>query len=164
MPWKDKDRDRREKRARSKRLWAATPQWKRTEGLVAVMLRRRGVPCHRIGQVRSPFDVLTAGGLRCEVKAASFKRNRKAWVVSIQRNGRLDESEVDFYVLALSIGGLFHRAKHKKLYLVIEGPIRRKQIVITLHRLLTQWENNVGAWSLIHRAERRAKEHSAGIL
>jgi hypothetical protein len=158
MPWKDKDRDCREKRARNKRLWAGTPQWKRTEGLVAVMLRRRGIGCHRVGKVRSPFDVLTAGGIRCEVKAASFRRSRKAWVVSIQRQGKLDESQVDFYVVALSVGGLFHRAKHKKVYLVIDSPIRRKQIVITLHRLLTQWKNNVGAWSLIQRAEQRIKK------
>src|SRR5580704_4526492 len=125
VPYKDAAKDRAAHAARNRRLWAATPQWKRTEGLVAVMLRRRGVQCRRVGKVRSPFDVLTAGGLRCEVKAASFRRNRKAWVVSIQRQGKLDESQVDFYVLALSVGGLFHRAKHKKVYLVIESPIRR---------------------------------------
>jgi hypothetical protein len=157
VPYKDAAKDRAAHAARNRRLWAATPQWKRTEGLVAVMLRRRGVQCRRVGKVRSPFDVLTAGGLRCEVKAASFRRNRKAWVVSIQRQGKLDESQVDFYVLALSVGGLFHRAKHKKVYLVIESPIRRKQIVVTLHRLLTQWKDYVGAWSLIQQAERRTK-------
>jgi hypothetical protein len=157
VPYKDAAKDRAAHAARNRRLWAATPQWKRTEGLVAVMLRRRGISCHRVGKVRSPFDVLTAGGLRCEVKAAAFRRSRKAWVVSIQRQGKLDESQVDFYVLSLSVGGLFNRAKHKKIYLVIESPIRRKQIVITLHRLLTQWKNNVGAWSLIKQAERRTK-------
>jgi hypothetical protein len=155
MPWRNKAKDRREKRKRGKRLWAATPEWKRTEGLVAVMLRRKGVKCRRIGKVRSPFDIETANSIAIEVKSASYKLKRKSWVVSISRYGKLNEGPVHYYVIALDLGRVFHRAKHKRIYLIVPSPIRRKQLVITLHRLLTDWKENVGRWDMIIEAERR---------
>ena len=155
MPYKNKAKDRREKRKRCKRLWAATPDWKRTEVLVAYNLRRHGVKCCRVGKVRSPFDILTANNLRIEVKSATFRPRRKLWTVSIQRYGKMNEGPVDWYVISLNLGGLFHakQAKHKRIYLIVKSPIRQRQVVVTLHRLLTRWVNNVNRWDLIRTEE-----------
>jgi hypothetical protein len=140
-------------RARAKRLHAAMPEWKRREYGVAYVLRKKGVRCRRVGGVRSPFDILTAGGLRLEIKSAEYKPKRKTWTVSLARNGRMTESKVDYYIFALSMSG-FAGFRHKRLYVIVKSPVQTKQVVFTIHRLLTRWKDNVDAWSLIADAEK----------
>jgi hypothetical protein len=113
----------------------------------------KGVKCKRVGGVRSPFDILTSGRLRVEVKSSEYKPKRKTWTVSLQRNGRMAESHVDYYVFCLSMSG-FAGFRHKRLYVIVKSPVGMKQIVFTIHRLLTRWKDNVDAWSLIVNAEK----------
>jgi hypothetical protein len=153
MPYKNKKVDAREKRARGKRLWAAMPKWKRVEYLVAYNLRRKGVKVRRVGRIRSPFDLLTKSGLRIEVKAAEYKPRRRVWTVSIQRYGKMAEQFVDYYVFMLSMSRVFG-FRHKRLYVVVPSPVKQRQVVFTLSRLLTRWKDNVDSWSQIVEAEK----------
>lgn len=149
MPYKSKTKN----RARSKRLYAAMPEWKRREYGVAYVLRKKGVRCQRVTTARSPFDIVTQSGLRIEVKSAQYKQKRKTWTVSIQRFGRMTEGEVDYYVFCLSMSG-FAGFRHKRLYVIAKSPIGQKQIVFTIHRLLTRWKEQVDAWNVIVEAEK----------
>ena len=128
------------------------PNWKRVEYLVAYNLRRKGVKVRRVGKVRSPFDLLTKSGLKIEVKAAEYKPRRRVWTVSIQRYGKMTEQFVDYYVFMLSMS-IFGRP-HKRLYVIVPSPVKQRQVVFTIHRLLTRWKDNVDGWALIVEGER----------
>ena len=140
-------------------LWyQRQPEWKRVEKLVATYLRSKGVPTKWVGTCRSAFDCVTAKGLRIEVKSARWQSRRRCWTVSIQRAGRMTEGDVDFYVLSLAgHPALGFSKKHKRLYVIVRSPIRQRQVVITLHRLLSKWKDAVGAWSLVIDEEKRRR-------
>jgi hypothetical protein len=147
-----------DKRAASKRQYQAEPRWKKIERIVATRLRTMDVEAKVVGRCHSPFDIITAGSQRIEVKSAEFKSRRKCWVVSIARVGKMKEDAVDHYVFVLSgHPALGFRRKDKRLYLIVKSPVRMKQIVVTMHRLLTRWRDNINAWGLIIDEERRRK-------
>lgn len=50
----------------------------------------------------APFDVVV-NGRRIEIKSANFSSNRGAWSFNIHRHGKLDESQVDYYLFRLNL-------------------------------------------------------------
>ena len=139
--------------------FAAMPFWKRAERTIAQQLRLKGVDCELIGAQNKGWDIVTAKGLQVECKAARLLRHRKKihlvrapfWVVGIARQHRLREDGVDFYVIRLLGDDL------RKIYLVLPAPLHAKQLQITFRQLLTKYRDNVNAWHLIVKAERRKR-------
>lgn len=84
----------------------------------------------------SPFDGLV-NGKKVEVKSANPHAGRlhTTWMINIQRNGKLNEREVDFYIFRLSGVPEFKNAIH----LVVPAPLGKYTVAITMRSLLTRW-------------------------
>ena len=150
-----------DKHAANKRRYAAEPAWLRAEKIVATRLRTKGVAAKTVGGHKLPYDIVTRH-LRIEVKSATFKPRRKVWTASIVRAGKMNEGPVDFYVIVLAGHPLLgFRRKDKRLYLVVKSPIRQRQVIITMHRLLTRWRDSINNWGLIVAAEKRRRRARA---
>jgi len=136
-------------RAANKRRYQAEPQWLKVEKIVCTRLRVKGVAAKHVGKVRSAYDIL-AGSKRVEVKSAMFRPRRKCWTLDIARQGKMTEGEVDAYVFVLAGHPLLgFRRKDKRLYLVVKSPVKQRQIIVTMHTLLTRWRDSINNWGVI---------------
>jgi len=141
---------------------SGTPAFRRSEYQVASQIRFHcKTKCRAVGGVKRvaadgtnrgtlPYDVLTKNGLRIEVKD-SIRNKRGEWVFNFARHGKLDESEVDFYVLCCR--GL---SKHYRVFVVIPAPMRLKYKRISLRMLVNQWAKYIANWQQITDAEEKA--------
>lgn len=127
--------------------------WEVTEGLAATTLRRRGVKCKQTGKHRAGYDIITAHGVRCEVKFARYRAKQKFWKVNIHRWKKMTEGECDFYVIALATR---RKLAWTRLYLVVPSPVKRKVLTFTWRTLLRKWHSSIDAWHLIEASERKA--------
>jgi hypothetical protein len=112
------------------------------------------LPTKHVGDQQLPFDIVVGetAAVRVEVKDARRGFGGR-WFFAIKRRGRLNESFVDFYVLALR--GL---AKRRRIYVVLPAPLKTKSVVISWRTLIRKYVKHVDAWHLIgalHK-ERRA--------
>jgi hypothetical protein len=139
-----------------------TPAFRRSEYQVANQIRLHcKTKCRAVGGVKRtaadgtnrgtlPYDVLTTNGLRIEVKDA-IRNKRGEWTFNFARHGKLDESEVDFYVLCLR--GL---SKHYRVFVVIPAPMKVNSKHISLRQLISQWARYISNWQQITDAEEKA--------
>ena len=56
--------------------------------------------CVTSAHYNSPFDVVV-NGKRVEIKVSTFHEDKGGWFFNIHRHGKIDESNVDFYLLCL---------------------------------------------------------------
>ena len=115
-------------------------------------LKGRGITC-TVAPYICPYD-LVSGRLRIEVKVAPAikRRGRRTWTFNIHRHGKLQEAQVDFYVLRME--GVESK---NALHLVVPAPIGVKVISITLRSLIITWARYVNRWDYIKHGKRHAK-------
>lgn len=94
----------------------------------------RKAPAH------APFDLLIRQ-LRIEVKCAAY--NGRRWKFNIHRHNKLNEKQVDYYILRLE---KFPQSS-KALYLVMKAPLKRMTIDVTIRSLLEKYHPFVNATS-----------------
>ncbi len=105
--------------------------WNRDELAVCSWLQRRGLRPERSGY-GDPHDIICRKtGMRVEVKSA--KLSHGFWKFNIHRHGKLNESQVDAYILRLN-GIPFSK---NAIHLILPSPLRRYTINISLRSLLT---------------------------
>jgi hypothetical protein len=94
----------------------------------------------------SPYDLI-CDGRRIEVKTASMCADNgiPTWRVNIHRHGKLDESNVDFYVIRLEDFPGMKAALH----LVVPSPIERSTLNINMRNLILRWSKYANAIDLI---------------
>src|SRR6266516_3377400 len=137
---------------------ASQTAWHDAEIKVPNFLRYRGIASTR-ASFASPYDLLTAGGQRIEVKYAGFRRltkdGRMGWKINFHRHNVLDETEVNWYAAVLDADstGLFGKAV---LSLVIPAPINKTTLQLSPRSLVSRWAGYVNVWSGLLQAEQAA--------
>src|SRR5437870_12223683 len=122
--------------------------WFDAETKVKNFLKYRGIASTR-AEFSSPYDLLTAGGQRVEVKYAGFRRlakdGRMGWKINFHRHNILDETEVSWYVAVLDAdsAGLFGKAV---LSLVLPAPIQKTTLQLSPRSLVSRWAGFVNNW------------------
>ena len=100
-----------------------------------------------------PFDLLV-DGKRIEVKASIRLAGKNhctgTWLFNLHRHNKLDESGVDYYILALSeLPGM-----KQSMYLLVPAPIGKKLIVISIFSLIRgEWAKAAQDFQSFKRGE-----------
>jgi len=121
--------------------------WRQAEAKVKTWLKRRGIDSTADGY-KSDYDLLTANGLKIEVKYSAFITKLdgwQGWSLNAHRHNILDEGSVDWYVAVLGgdPSGLFGKAL---ISLVIPAPIETKNLQISPRSLVSRWAGYVNNW------------------
>jgi hypothetical protein len=106
---------------------------KRGEENVAMVLYQSGRKVKRMSR-RSPFDLLIDDTWRVEVKVAGMRMCEGAplWSFNLHRHGKLNEKNVDWYILRLEDIPFCKYAIH----LLLRAPAKQLVVSITLRSLL----------------------------
>jgi hypothetical protein len=139
----------------------ARPAWRQSEISCAYALRHRGVRCKNVGHLNLPWDIVTRGGVRIDVKDSELHGGQ--WVVNLRRRGDKRKVEADFYVVALrGLEGI--RGVTFRLYVILPArPLRKKcHLRWTLRSLLLRYARNIGAWEKILKEEAKRDIRSHG--
>ena len=137
--------------ARMRRHFSSMALGRRGERLIAKKLRAAGLEVHSVASQKLPYDLLVAGKIRVECKAARLKRChrqndkrlRARWSIGIARGKRLNE-ECDWYVILLTGCDDMHN-----VYLIVKSPLRRRTLRITLRLLLTKYREDIDRFDRI---------------
>lgn len=114
-------------------------EWAAQEDAIAAFLRRWKITFKRNGYYHH-WDATTDTGARLEFKASTWSYETGQWSFNIHRHGKLDESQVDFYVLRLESTGIAKAfLGQAAIHLVIPAPIGTPTIFITPRSLLTRY-------------------------
>jgi len=148
------------KRQRAHDYYISQPAWKKAEKLIQVRLRKKGVRSTLVSSYQSAFDLTTAGGQNIEVKYANYNPDDRSWTVSIARNGKMTERDVTAYVFVLK-GHPATGLKQKPIYVVMRSPLRKRNIRITVRRLIGDLHPYYENWRFITEAERRREAKAA---
>ena len=145
--------------------YVSQPAWRKAEKLVQNRLRKLGVRSKLVSSYQSAFDLTTAGGQHIEIKCASYNAEDSSWTVTIARHGKMtDEERVTAYVFLLR-GHPGTGLKQKSIWVIMPRPVRKRNIRLTLRRLLGDLHPFVENWGLITEGERRreAKQTEVGL-
>lgn len=95
----------------------------------------------------SPYDAL-CNGKRLEIKISQLRNSRQGWhwKFNIHRHGKLDESEVDAYILRLEKVPF---AKRRAIHLLLQAPLNKLTISIDPIGLLTRWGKHYNDFSVL---------------
>ncbi len=107
---------------------------------------QRSVACnlagygHRVKQmhVHSPYDLFVEGIGRIEVKCSSYNPALKKFRVNFHRRGKLDESNVDYYIVRLEDVPEFKYPIH----LAFKAPVETLTMNISFRALLYYYGKN----------------------
>ena len=131
--------------------------WQRAETKIKNFLKYRGIDSKR-ANFNSPYDLLTAGGQKIEVKWSSFLTKAdgwQGWVINAHRHSILDESNVNWYTAVIGSDPT-HLFGNAVLTLIIPAPIQKKTLVISPRSLATRWAGYVNNWRELLQAEQAA--------
>ncbi len=106
------------------------------EKSVVAWLRSKGMKAS-LTKYAQPYDMLV-NGWRCEVKTATMNSDG-VWLFNIHRHGKLNEAEVDFYILVLE-GVPFCKAA---IYIIKKAPISSPTVSISVRSLIIKHSMDV---------------------
>jgi hypothetical protein len=113
------------------------------------------VSCKNVGRLNLPWDIITAGGLRIDVKDSELHRGKLA--VNRRRSKRGDP---DFYVICLR-GLPGFKGVAQRLFVVLNNKeFTGKMQCWTLRALLHKHASKIGNWSRILRSENRRRSNA----
>lgn len=109
------------------------------ENRVATYLAACGLRVDRRNAYGNGYDMLVNGKYRVEVKNARCSDPyNPQWMINFHRHGKLDERNVDLYIVRLD-GILFFKAG---VYLIFRAPIKRLTMRITARSLLYSYSSH----------------------
>lgn len=114
-----------------------------SEKKVQVLLSQFGHTVRKMPYI-GKYDLLVDDKHRVEVKCSSCSNKdvRPTWIVNFHRHGKLDESNVDFYIVRLEDVPFSKQSIH----LLFFAPIKRPTIRFTFRSLIYLYGNNAKAF------------------
>jgi len=136
-------------------------EWFKAQTRVGAWLHGRGVSVRTAGYY-APFDLITDGNTRIEVKFAELRPINPAknlgWAFNIHRHGKVSNGSVDFYIFRCEMGKRIGKLMgfSNAIHLVIPSPIDKTVIAVSLRSLIRgQWAQYLNNPKAILEFEKR---------